>query len=129
MGNFFFAVGFLAYAFALFRFGYVTMGANRAFYGLFGGIVESSVVQLNVQGEMVAPYFDFDILHKRINLHFQETLGGLCEYAYRVSPADPIRKEIDPLGLQAAIVELNCYWASGDRILSKRAFFSLMEAY
>ncbi len=128
MGNFFFAVAFLAYAFAFFRFGYVTMGANRSFYGLFGGIVESSVVQLNEEGEMVVPYFDFDVLQKRVGRHFEETLGGLCQYVYHVSPADPLRKEIDPQGLQAAIVELNCYWATGDEILSKRAFFSLLEA-
>lgn len=127
MGNLFIAAAFMSYCFVCFDYTSVYMSAYRAFYSLFGAVVEASVVSYGKNGETVVPYFDYDFMEEGVAQVLAERLKGRCDYAYRVYAADPSSKLRDPSSDQAAIIELDCSYMFGKTILSKKAFFAIKE--
>ncbi len=127
MGNLFLASAFMAYCFLFFDFTSVYMSAYRAFYSLFGEVIEASVISYSESGETIPPYFDYGYMKEGIGFLLDERLKGRCDYDYRVYPANPITKLPEASSNQGALVELDCSYMFGETILSKKAFFAISE--
>lgn len=127
MGNFFLAAAFMCYCFLFFDYTSAYMSAYRAFYSLFGAVIDASVVSYSEKGETLSPYFDYDYMKEGIASILEERLKGRCAYEYKVYPADPLTKLPDATKNTAALVELDCSYMFGGKMLSKRAFFAITE--
>ena len=127
MGNLMLGVAFMAYCFALFSYSTATLGAYRAFYGLFSTAAETSVVRFNEFGEAVSPHFDLSRLKETVGLSLEECLAKICRYEYRVAGANPDSKTEEEGSTKAVILSLTCFHWSVELILDKKAFFSILE--
>ena len=124
MGNLFYAMIFLAFSFASFRYGYAYMGAVRAFYGLFGEIAEVCVVHLSEKGEEILPYFEISKIEEEVDVYLKGRLMNVCSYEWEAKGTD-FRDSYgkEPRGAE---IHLHCFLAEGD-LLSKTAVFALVE--
>lgn len=57
---------------------YQIRGALNAYYGLYKGIVETSVVAYDASGKKIHPYFEQDRLVDRVMDYFQDNLKPYC---------------------------------------------------
>ena len=58
---------------------YQYRGAINAYYGLYKGIVETSVLAFDDEGNRIYPYFDVDFLSERLTGYFDENLRPYCQ--------------------------------------------------
>ena len=63
---------------ATFHAQYQIRGALNAYYGLYKGIIETSVIAYDGSGKKVYPYFDQNYLIDRVMDYFQENLKPYC---------------------------------------------------
>ena len=58
---------------------YQYRGAINAYYGLYKGIVETSVLAFDDDGNRIYPYFDVDFLSDRLLTYFEDNLKPYCK--------------------------------------------------
>ena len=81
---------------------YQMRGALNAYYGLYKGIIETSVIGYDETGEKIYPYFDTDYLADRLTTYFQENLQPYCRsyltnirFSVYHTPKHPSKVEIN----------------------------------
>lgn len=78
MFHYLFGSLFLVVTVMCFQHQYCIHGALNAYYGLYKGIVESSVIAFDGEGNKIEPYFNLDVLSFRLRSYFKENLEPYC---------------------------------------------------
>ena len=64
----------------LFNQQYCMKGSMNAYFGLYRGAFDSSVISLSSTGEKIYPYFELNELHSQLDRYFERNLKPYCRY-------------------------------------------------
>lgn len=120
----FFAIVFLAFSLASFRFSYAYTTAFRAFYGLYGSIEDVCVVNINDDGTAaILPYFNIVKARYMVSEYLRQRLESHCQYTYFVNGTrfQNLLTFSNPMGME---IKLTCS-IMGMQILDKTATFAI----
>lgn len=126
MLNYLFAALAMFISLASFNYSYVLSGVNRAFYGCFKALAESSVLVYDPEGMEQIPYFEPTLFERYSYLYFDEAIKGYVkQYNLGFSYAnDPL---VNPNGKYSEASLLFSCQITVSKSFSKSARFLIKE--